>query len=70
MFAKKKGPSKFNLPADLKHDEIRRLVETGWNPDWSQIKDDGVSKVSGKWVGEGMMNWVLEYQERLKEASG
>ncbi len=69
-FAKKKGPSKFNLPRDLPFDEIRRVVDQAWNPEWDQIKDKAVSEYSGKRVKQGLKEWFQSWQEEVKKQSG
>ncbi|MDJ0765481.1 MAG: hypothetical protein QNJ97_21045 [Myxococcota bacterium] len=65
-FARKRGPTKHNLPPDLKHEDIRKFIEVTWQPDFSQIKDEGIAKVSPAWIKRGLRQWTKNYQEQIK----
>ena len=65
-FAKAKKPSRIGVPKSLKYDEIRRRMKTAWQPDWSSIKDDGISKVSKTWAIRGIANALKRWQKRVQ----
>jgi hypothetical protein len=66
-FHEPRGFELTNLPPELKHQEIKRLIKTAWKPDWRDIKDEAITQVSGGWVKKGIVNWLGKWQEELKQ---
>jgi outer membrane biosynthesis protein TonB len=60
-------PSRTQIPNTLKYDEIQRRMSVQWTPDWDDIKDEGISEVSKKWVKRGLFDWLKRWQKHVEK---
>jgi hypothetical protein len=69
-FHEPRGLELTNLPPELKHQEIKRLIAVAWKPNWRDIKDEEIAEVSSGWAAKSLANWLGKWQEQLKQQQG
>ena len=51
----------------MRPEEVERQLYSYWSPSWDLVKDDGVSKFTARKAGSLIKDWIVSWQEVLRE---